>query len=143
VPLSHSAKMPLQRIHHSARQHRRAILLAFATPYHKLSAIEIDVFDPQLQTLFKAQASAVQQHPDDPHHAVQMREHCGHLITAKDDGKTQRLLCPDHMLNLTDLHVKDVLIQEQQRRERPVLGRCAHVSLGRQPRQKRRNIRRP
>ena len=50
----HQIEMPAQPIAHGLRQHDAAILLALAAPHHDFTSIEIDVFDPQLQTFLEA-----------------------------------------------------------------------------------------
>ncbi len=56
---------------HRLRQHDPAILLPLASPNRDLAALEIDVLDPQFQTLLQTQAGPVQQHHDDAWHARQ------------------------------------------------------------------------
>ncbi len=87
-----------------------------------LMSIEIQILHAQLQTFLQAQARSVEQHRDDPHRAFQVRQHHSHFLSTQDDWQTNRLLRPDHVLEVTDRNVKHVLVQEQQRRECLVLG---------------------
>ena len=43
-----------------------------------------DVLDPQLETLLKPEAGAVQQDTDDPHGPLQIGQHRCHLIATED-----------------------------------------------------------
>jgi len=66
----HCQEMSRETLLHGCGKHRHPILPSFATPNHDLVAIEVEIFDAELDTLLEPEARAVQQRHDEPHHAV-------------------------------------------------------------------------
>jgi hypothetical protein len=111
----------------AAGKHRPTILLPFATPDHDLMAVEIEIFDAQLERLLKPEPSPVEQRHDEPRDSCQLVYDGAHLVNAEDDRDAYRAVCVRHVIDRSGIKTKHVPIQEQERAERLVLCRRADL----------------
>ena len=121
-------------------QSRCSVLLSLAAPDRDLVPVEINILYPEFHTFLQLQTRTVEQHADHPHRAIQVRQDRDHLVSTQHNGKTNRLLGPNHVLHLTDRHLEHPLAQEQQRRQCLVLGRGTNLLARCEPRQEGQNI---
>jgi hypothetical protein len=68
-----------------ARRERVAILLALAASDDELVSVEVDVLDPELETLEEPQTGAVQERGDEPVRALELLEQSPDLWARQDD----------------------------------------------------------
>ena len=91
---------------------------------------EVEVLDAQAQGLREAQARAVEQRRDEPRLAAEVGEHAADLLAREDDGEARGLARADEGRHLGEGLLEDVAVQEEERRERLVLGGGGDLAVG-------------
>ncbi len=114
-----------------------SIRIALPTPYSDLVQAEIEILDSQTQSLEKPQPGSVQQPGNELLHASHTPENRPHLIPREYHREAVGLLGSHQIGDPGDLLAQDFTVEKQQRRERLVLGRCAHSAMDGETGQKR------
>ena len=116
-------------------EHRRSILRAFSAADHDLVTIEIDVLNAEVQAFTEAETGAVHELRGEPRIGFEMGQHRADFVAAHHDRQPDRFLRADDAPEIAYRATEDGAIEEEQGRERLVLGRSAHVLLDREPRE--------
>ena len=141
VQLAHARQLLLQRRPRAGRQHGAPVLAALAATHRQLVGVQVDVLDAQRQRLAQPQAGAVHQQRHQMGEAVQLAEQRRRLASRQHHRDASPRLRAHHVVQPRQLHPQHLAVQEQQRRQRLVLGRGRHVPLRRQVRQEGRHLR--
>ncbi len=129
--------MVAQRLTQAFRQHRDPIAGPFAVAYNHLTPIEVEILHAHGESLADAQAGSVEEHADQPGHALETRQHAPRLDSRHDDRDARRLPRANDTVNAIQRLLQNVRIQEQDRGERLVLRRGGDVLPCCQVRQER------
>jgi hypothetical protein len=116
-----------QSLDQDAGQDRSAILLALTSTNDDLTAIEVDVFCPQVQRLEQAQARAIQECAHQPDRTLDVRRKAARLFPPEHDRDVYRPLGVDQVAQPLEFAPKHLLVQEQQRGQGLVLCRGADL----------------
>jgi hypothetical protein len=108
---THVSHVPTQRLLDGIRQHGHPILATLPLPYDDLVAIEVEILDAKVETLLQPEPCPVEQHDEQT------------LRAGQPFGRTRA----HNRGNQGDLDREYLLIQKQQRAERLILSRCAHL----------------
>ena len=106
--------------------------------HHDLMRREVDILHPQPGALEEPQSGAIEQHGHEPRRPVERLEHCADLFARENDRKALWPRGPHQVVEPGQLDVEHVAVQEQERRERLILRRRAHLALDRQGREEAR-----
>lgn len=128
--------MRLQPLPNRRGQHRPTVLLSFAPANNDLMPVEVNVLHAQLQAFVDPEAGTVEEHDDDPDSSRQVFHDCGGFVTAEHERHTGRHTRSGNLLDLANVHLEHVSVHEEQRTQRLILRRRAHVLPHRQPGQK-------
>lgn len=128
--------MSLKIITQRLRQHRDAILGAFSAPHCDRAASKVDILDAQSDTFHQAHPGAIKQARHQQVCALEVSEQAIDLGARHDDGHALRHLRPGHALEPRQLNRQHLAVQEQQGRQRLVLGRGADLAVDREVAQK-------
>jgi hypothetical protein len=123
-----------------AGEHRRSVLLALPVAHHDLVSGEVDVLHPQPAALEEAQARSVEQGCHDPRDAVHAREQVPHLVAREDHGQAGWSLRADEAVEPREVAAEDLAKEEEERRERLVLGRGGDATARRRVAQEGRHV---
>src|SRR5262249_20331837 len=124
-------------------QHRRAVLVALATPNHDLIGPEVDVLDPEAATFEHAEAGPVHQPGHEPRRAAETLDYRADLIAGEDDRQARRPLGRDDLIKPRQLDAQHLSIQEQERAQCLVLRRRRHAALDGEGAEESRDLRPP
>ena len=117
------------------RKRRGPVLVALAGADDELVAVEIQVLHPESSALEQAQARAVHQDGHEAGSAAEPLDHSAHLVAREHDRQPNRPPGPHHVVEPGHLLLEDLAIQEQQRAQCLILGRCGDVALDGEPAQ--------
>lgn len=96
---------------------------------------EVDVLDPEPQTLHQAQSAAIEKFDHEPSGAGELGQDCARFFAGEDHRDVLRCLGALDILNQADLLPEHVLVEEQQGAERLILRGSTDLALDRQMRQ--------
>ena len=134
----HLLEVTLQRWLGGRRKEGDPIAIALPTSHGDLVRSEIEALDPESSAFEETEARTVKQNADQPDRATQGEQHGAHLLPRQDDRQAVRPGRPDEVVEPWQIHAKDPTVEEQQRRQRLVLRRCADSALdgesGQEPR---------
>ena len=122
----------LQPVQQSLGDHGSTVLAPFPVPQVDLPLLEVEILHPQLQRLQEAQAAAVQQSGDEAGRAIQALQDGPHLRWGQYDRQPLGSFCADQLVHPLQLALEDVGIEEEQGRQRLVLGTGADPPVGRE-----------
>ena len=117
-------------------QHQGPILGAFAFPHDDRAVIEIQILDPQLQTLADPHARSIQKLGEQTMLPFQKTEDANHLIRGQHDRQAPRRPRSSDLLEPGQIHTQHLAVEEQQGRQGLTMCRGRNLALVRQPRQK-------
>ena len=103
-------------------EHRDAVLLSLAVAHEDLVAGEVEILHAKAQRLHDAQAGAVEERRDEARLAAEVGEDAADLLAREDDGQACGPVRPDQRGHVGKRLLEDAAVQEEERRERLVLG---------------------
>jgi len=136
VNLLDAPKVLLQGADHRPRHRRDTVFVSLPFADGDLAALEVQVFDPQAEGLQKPESSPVQQHPDQPFVAVQVRQEPRYFIDGQDNREPLGATGANDAFDPVERLLEDVLVEEQDRGESLVLCRGRNVFFDGQMREK-------
>ena len=104
------------------REHGVPVLPTLAVADQDLVALEIQVLDPELKPFEQPHPGPVEQAADEARRPTHTGQEPPHLVAAQDHGQTGGPPRPHEAFQPGDLEAQRLPVQEQQRRERLVLG---------------------
>jgi hypothetical protein len=107
--------MVLERRHQGEGEHGDSILGSLPVSYQNLVKAEVDVFDPQPQTLQQAHAGAIEQGEQEVLDAFQPCEHAPDFVLGQDDRQLPLPLGSYQAFELAEASFEDFPVQEEQR----------------------------
>jgi hypothetical protein len=105
--------------------------VALAAPDHDLVRGEVDVLDAKPATFHDPEAGTVQQGGHEARHPVKPLEQGTDLIAAEDNRKPLRAPRAHDAIEPREIHRQHVLVQEQERAQRLILGRGGDLPIDR------------
>ena len=127
----HLGPLPDQVLAQRRRQHRHPVLSPLAVAHRQLVALQVHVLEPQPHTFHQPQPAAVEQPGHQRLAPGQALQQAPHLRPRQHYRQPLRTLGPDHVLHPRQLDPQHLPVQEQQRRQRLVLGAgCNPVAAG-------------
>jgi hypothetical protein len=123
------------------RQRHPAVLVALALANGDLACAEVDVLHAQPHRLEQAHPGPVKQLRHQQRRAVHGCQQRPHFILRQHQRHLLRPLRSHHVVQPRHFHAQHVAVEEQQRRQRLVLRRCADLPVRRQVRQEGRQLR--
>jgi len=139
---THAAKVCLKRLHKIFGQHGHAVLRAFAVAHQHLPVGEVDVLHTQRQALDLPQARSIKEADHQPADPIDIREHAPDFGLGQHGRQAHGPLRPDEIGEPGKLLAEHLLVKKKERRERLILRRRRDVTLGGEPAQERRHLRR-
>src|SRR2546426_4711637 len=138
----YSSKMLEQQALQPLRQYRDAITITLPTSDRDLISPEVDILDPQAQSLEQSHPRPVQQLHNERRNAsaLQSAKQLAHFVFRQDDGDAGRTLRPHQRAQPANRHLQHVAIQKHDRRERLVLRRRADLGVDRENGKKPRHV---
>jgi len=122
-------------------QRNTPILVALASTHADLTARKVHILDPQAKAFHQSHAGAIQQTRHQCSHTFRdCRQQPGNILHGQNDGQTFGALRTHNVLQPWQFHPQHLAIEEQQRRQRLVLGGWRHLAFGRQPAEECRNL---
>jgi hypothetical protein len=118
------------------RQHADAVFVALGFPDHDLAAGDVEILDAEVERLREPQASPVEQRGDRRGLAGEGLEQESDFVVGQDRWQSFRSACPDDVIESLERRAEHRVVEEEQRRQRLVLGRSSHVPLDGQAREK-------
>jgi hypothetical protein len=140
MALLHPGQVLAQRGLGGPGQQRPAVLAALALAHHQQVLREVHVAHAQAQTLVQAQAGPVEQRGRQAARSVQVLEHGAHLVAREHHRQAPRGARPHHLVQALELAAQQHAVEEEQRAQRLVLRRGAHVPGLRQVREERHHL---
>ena len=125
-------KVLFEFLYQRLRHHGDSWYPAFSSPEAKLAPSEIEILDPEGQTLHQPEAAAVEQHGDQPVGSIELPEDRAYLGGAQNDRHPGPGLSPPHLAQSAQRTVEHCRIKEQKGAEGLGLGRGGDLPLGRQ-----------
>jgi hypothetical protein len=132
VEPAHDGEMPAQPRLRNARQRHGAVATAFGLADRELVAREVDVLDAETQRFEQPQAASIQERGDEMLHVRQPGQHSPHLRAREHDGQSLRATCTHGVVEAFELAPEHDAVEEEQRGQRLVLGRCCDLAAHRQ-----------
>ena len=130
-------RQAVERTGHGGRTAIEPVLESLAVADEKRPSLEIGILDPELQGFENAQARPVLQLANESRHLDEAVEHATDFIARHDDRQALRSVRANHSFNPIERFVQDMLIEKQQRRQRPILRAGRDVPLDREVREER------
>jgi hypothetical protein len=137
---AHRRHLPRQRFLRAAREHRSAIAAALAAAHHDLAAVEVEILDAKLQAFEQPESGPVEQRADEARGPFEAGEDGPCLVARQYDRQARRGLGADHVVEPRQLALEDLLVEEQDRAQRLILGGRAHAPPHGEARQERRHL---
>ena len=122
VLLENTQQMSQQWLDEPDRQQSHPVLPAFPGSQRDRAQVEIDVFNPQLNTFINSNIGAIDQGGHQPNGAHHLSEDLSHLLRAQDRGEILFTLCPFEVVQPPRIHLEDVLVHEHEGIQRLRLG---------------------
>jgi hypothetical protein len=113
VLLAHTSDVRGKIVLHGSREHRHAVLVAFARAHHDLARSEVDVLHAQAAALQQSQPGAVEQIAHQPRGVGQALEDRAYLVPGQDDGQPFGSPRPHQVIHPRDVQLEDGPVQEQ------------------------------
>src|SRR5262245_66647218 len=88
---------------HGCGKHRVPVFVAFSRTHNYLISAEIDIFNPQLQTLHQSQTCAVEKHHHKPIGMIEDTEDRLHFLATQNHRKSVRPFRTNNTVNVPDL----------------------------------------
>lgn len=129
---SYPLQMQLQWRSELAWQHGHPILLPLAIADQDFQASKLHILDPQTQHFHQTHTGAIQQTGYQPQGAIQLRQHARHLLPRQHHRQALRTARPNHAVHPWQLDLQDLLIKEENRRQRLVLRGGRNIPAHRQ-----------
>jgi hypothetical protein len=125
---------------HGREQHGHAVLVALGAADRDLAPPEIDGSHAQSAALEEPQARAVEQRSHEQRQALHAREDGAHFFARERHRQARGRTGMDQAVEPGELDPGDVAVEEEQRRERVVLGRGRDAPARRQGVQEGRDV---
>ena len=87
VLLFHKFEVLSERFIHRPGKHRAPVFITFTRTNDNLVTGEIDIFDPQLQTLHQSEAGSVKKHYHEPIGMTEVAEDGFHFLSCQINGE--------------------------------------------------------
>lgn len=116
----------------AGRQHGDAILGPLALADQNLVALEVDVLDPQVETLLEAHAGAVKDAGRQGLVALELGQNPTDLVPTENQRQPAGLLGPNDIAQTINRPVEHLAVEEEQSGQGLVLGRRTDLGLDRQ-----------
>lgn len=118
-----------EAIAHRAGQHGHPVAAAFRVADRDVTELEVDVLDPEPETLEDPHAGAIEQENGELNCALEVRQNRRNLIAAQHRWQATRLPGADHVVEPLEIQLEDVAVEKQDRRQRLPLGRNRDPSI--------------
>lgn len=113
---------------HLRRKHGDAILPPLAVSDEDLAAGEIHILDPESAAFEYPEPGPIEERGHEPRRPLEMREDSLDLVPGEDDRHADRPPGADDPVHPGEIAAQDFAIEEEDRAQRLVLGRCAHAA---------------
>ena len=116
-----SRQVFVKRLASGNRKSCSAVFFSFTVSHENLTVVEIDVLDPEAETLHEPESSSVKEAGHQPLRAFQLQENCAHFVPAKYKGQSFRLLSAFNFVDPIEGVVQHLAVQKKDGAQRLIL----------------------